>query len=93
MSSAAEGQLAFEGSSDFQLLEEKIYRAIELLKAARSEKAATELELANTHELLELQTAENESLRKQLQALEMERAELRGRTEKLLAEVDSILEQ
>jgi chromosome segregation ATPase len=93
MSSAAEGQLAFEGSSEFHLLEEKIYRTIELLKAARSEKAAAELELANLHELLELQTAENESLRKQLQALEMERAELRGRTEKLLAEVDSILEQ
>ncbi len=43
MASMAEGQLAFEGAaSDFQSLEEKIYRTIELLKAARAQKAAAE---------------------------------------------------
>lgn len=94
MASMAEGQLAFEGSaSDFQSLETKVYRTIELLKAARSEKAAAEQEVATLRELLEIQAAESETLRNQLQALRQERADVRGRVEKLLGDVDAILEQ
>jgi gamma-glutamyl:cysteine ligase YbdK (ATP-grasp superfamily) len=94
MASTAEGQLAFEGAnSDFHSLEEKIYRTIELLKAARAQKAAAELELVTMREMLESQAAETETLRKQLQSLQQERAEVRTRVEKLLGEVDAILEQ
>jgi chromosome segregation ATPase len=94
MASSAEGQLAFEGSSnDFQSLEAKIYRAIELLKDARSQKAAAELELATVREELEAQAAETEQLRSQLHALQQERSEVRHRVEKLLGDVDAILEQ
>jgi len=95
MASMAEGQLAFEGSttSDFQSLEQKIYRAIELLKAARAEKAAVEQELATTRDLMDAQAAETETLRNQLQALRQERADVRGRVEKLLGDVDAILEE
>jgi len=93
MASMAEGQLAFEGAaSDFQSLEEKIYRTIELLKAARVQKAAAELELATMRDVLAAQAAETEDLRKQLQALHQERNEVRLRVEKLLGEVDAILE-
>jgi gamma-glutamyl:cysteine ligase YbdK (ATP-grasp superfamily) len=94
MASTAEGRLALEDSSnDFQSLEEKIYRAIELLKEARSQKAAVELELANVREMLEAQSAEAESLRRQLQSLQQERSEVRLRVEKLLGDVDAILEE
>jgi uncharacterized coiled-coil DUF342 family protein len=94
MASMAEGQLAFEGSaSDFQSLETKIYRTIELLKAARSEKAAAEQELATLRDQLEIQAAETDTLRNQLQALRQERSDVRGRVEKLLGDVDAILEQ
>jgi FtsZ-binding cell division protein ZapB len=94
MASMAEGQLAFEGTvGDFQSLEEKIYRTIELLKAARVQKAAAELELATAREMLEAQAAETEAVRKQLQTLQQERAEVRARVEKLLGDVDAILEQ
>jgi chromosome segregation ATPase len=94
MASMAEGQLAFEGSaSDFHALEEKIYRAIELLKAARAQKADAEAELAEVRDQLDAQAAETEAVRKQLQALEQERAEVRSRVEKLLGDVDAILEQ
>ncbi len=93
MASMAEGQLAFEGAaSDFQSLEEKIYRVIELLKAARAQKAAVELELVTMRETLEAQAAESEALRQQLQVLQQERNEVRSRVEKLLGEVDQILE-
>jgi len=93
MSSLAAGQLAFEGSSgDFRTLEEKIYRTIELLKAARAQKAAAELELVTMREMLEAQSAETEAVRKQLEALQQERAEVRTRVERLLGDVDAILE-
>jgi predicted nucleic acid-binding Zn-ribbon protein len=94
MASMAEGQLAFEGSaSDFHLLEEKIYRTIELLKTARLQKAAAEQELATMRDMLDAQAAETEAVRKQLEALQQERAEVRSRVEKLLGDVDAILEQ
>jgi chromosome segregation ATPase len=93
MASMAEGQLAFEGTaSDFQSLEEKIYRTIELLKAARAQKAAAELELVTMREMLDSQATETEALRKQLEGLQQERNEVRSRVEKLLGEVDLILE-
>lgn len=94
MASMAEGQFTFEGaSSDFQSLEEKIYRTIELLKAARIQKAAAEAELASMRDLLDAQAAETEALRKELQSVQRERLEVRVRVEKLLGEVDAILEQ
>jgi septal ring factor EnvC (AmiA/AmiB activator) len=94
MASMAEGQLTFEGpSSDFQSLEEKIYRAIQLLKTARVEKAAVEQEAAALREQLEAQSAESDKLRAQLQNLQLERTEVRTRVEKLLVEVDSILDE
>ena len=94
MASMAEGQLAFESSaSNFHLLEEKIYRTIELLKTARTQKAAAEQELAAMREMLDAQAAETEAVRTQLQALQQERSEVRIRVEKLLGDVDAILEQ
>jgi predicted nuclease with TOPRIM domain len=92
MSSLAEGQLTFESSSDFHQLEEKIYRTIELLKAARAQKAAVEQESHRLRERLEAQTAENETLRRQIESIQAERGGLRERVEKLLAEVDLVLE-
>ena len=78
MASTAEGRLAFEGSAtDFQSLEEKVYRAIELLKEARSQKAAAELELATLREMMEAQSAETESLRQQIQLLQQDIQRLR----------------
>ena len=94
MASMAEGQLAFESSaSDFHSLEEKIYRTIELLKTARAQKAAVEQELATMRDMLDAQAAETEANRNQLQALQQERSEVRTRVEKLLGDVDAILDQ
>jgi predicted nucleic acid-binding Zn-ribbon protein len=91
MATTAEGRLTSEGSaSDFQSLEEKIYRAIELLKEARAQKSAAELELAAEHET---HAAETEALRQQLQTLQQERTQVRQRVEKLLGDVDAILDE
>ena len=94
MASKAESQLEFEGSSSsFQALEDKVYRAIEMLKAARIEKAAAEQELAAVRELMESQSSEVEELRSQVQGLREERAQVRERVEKLLGDVDAMLDQ
>ncbi len=93
MASMAEGQLAFEGSAgDFQSLEDKVYRTIQLLKTARTERAAAAAENVLLQGQLEAKASENDVLRAQVQALQQERAEARTRIEKLLGEVDSILE-
>ena len=44
-------------------------------------------------EMLDAQAAETEAVRTQLQALQRERAEVRTRVEKLLGDVDMILDQ
>jgi phage shock protein A len=94
MATTAEGQLAIEGTAgNFRSLEEKIYRTIELLKEARAQKAAAELELTTLRESCDAQAAECESLRRQLATLQQERSQVRQRVEVLLGEVDSILEQ
>jgi chromosome segregation ATPase len=94
MATTAEGRPVTENSSsEFQSLEEKIYRTIELLREARAQKAAVELELATVRESFEAQAAENESLREQLDSLREDRNTVRSRVEKLLGDVDAILEQ
>ncbi|MDR3762928.1 MAG: hypothetical protein P4M01_02400 [Acidobacteriota bacterium] len=94
MASMAEGQLAFEGSAgDFQSLEEKVYRTIQLLKTARTERAAAEAETALLQGQLEAKVLEISALQSQVEALRNERMEARSRIEKLMGEVDTILEQ
>lgn len=94
MASMAEGQFAFEGSAgDFQSLEEKVYRTIQLLKTARTERAAAEAEISLLQGQIESHVAENATLRAQVEVLQKERQEARSRIEKLLSEVDTILDQ
>ena len=77
-------------SDDFQSLEEKVYRTIELLKAARDAKAAAERDASRLREQLELREEEIESLRGEMIGLRKEREEVRGRVEKMLRQIDEL---
>ena len=77
-------------SDDFQSLEEKVYRTIELLKAARVAKAAAERDASRLREQLELREEEIESLRGEMIGLRKEREEVRGRVEKMLRQIDEL---
>jgi septation ring formation regulator EzrA len=77
-------------SDDFQSLEEKVYRTIELLKAARVAKAAAERDSSRLREQLELREEEIESLRGEMIGLRKEREEVRGRVEKMLRQIDEL---
>jgi uncharacterized coiled-coil DUF342 family protein len=75
-------------ATDFQALEEKVYRTIELLKSAREGKANAERDTARLREQLEEREAEFDQLRAEVVSLRKDREEVRTRLEKMLKQID-----
>ena len=75
-------------ATDFQSLEEKVYRTIELLKSAREAKANAERDAARLREQLEEREGEFDQVRAELVSLRKEREEVRTRLEKMLKQID-----
>jgi predicted nucleic acid-binding Zn-ribbon protein len=80
-------------AEDFQALEEKVYRTIELYKAAREARATAERDAKRLREQLEEREEENESLRRELVQLRKDREDIRGRVEKMLNQMDSVTQE
>jgi chromosome segregation ATPase len=78
---------------DFQALEDKVYRTIELYKAAREAKASAERDVQRLRQQLEEREEEVEALRRETVQLRKDREEVRGRVEKMLRQIDAIGEQ
>ena len=78
-------------AEDFPELEEKIYKAIELLKSAREAKAAAERDANRLREQLEQREEDLELLRSEVVSLRKEREEVRGRIEKMLKHIDDLV--
>jgi septation ring formation regulator EzrA len=76
---------------DFPALEEKIYKAIELLKSAREGKASAERDVNRLREQLEQREEELDVIRGEMISLRKEREEVRGRVEKMLKQIDSLV--
>ena len=79
-------------ADDFQALEDKVYRTIELYKSAREARATAERDAQRLREQLEVREEEVERMRREMVALRKEREEIRGRVEKMLAQVDRMEE-
>ena len=77
-------------AEDFQALEEKVYRTIELYKAAKDARATAERDAKRLREQLEEREEENESLRRELVQLRKDREDIRGRVEKMLNQMESL---
>ncbi len=75
---------------DFQALEEKIYRTIEMYKAAREAKAVAERDTQRLREQLEEREEAVETMRRELVQLRREREEVRGRVEKMLHQMAAV---
>lgn len=90
MPAKAAQELETIASDDFQSLEEKIYRTIEQLKAARDAKAAAEADLARVRQQLATHRQESEAAHRELVELRRERDEVRARVEKLLESIDTL---
>jgi chromosome segregation ATPase len=78
-------------NDDFPALEEKIYRAIELLKSAREGKAAAERDAQRLRDQLEQREEELDVLRGEMVSLRKEREEVRARVEKMLKQIDALV--
>jgi uncharacterized coiled-coil DUF342 family protein len=78
---------------DFQALEEKVYRTIELYKSAREARAAAERDNRRLREQLEEREEEVDTLRKEMVQLRKDREEVRARVEKMLQQIESIAEE
>lgn len=77
-------------ADDFQALEEKVYRTIELYKSAREAKATAERDTQRLREQLEEREEELETLRREAVQLRKEREEIRGRVEKMLQHIELV---
>ena len=80
-------------ADDFQALEEKVYRTIEMYKAARQAQTAAERDVARVRQQLEDREEQLDGLRRETVQLKKEREEIRGRVEKMLEQIESIAEE
>jgi chromosome segregation ATPase len=79
-------------ADDFQALEEKIYRTIEMYKAARQAQTTAEHDAQRLRQQMEDREEELVKLRRDTVQLKKEREEIRGRVEKMLLQIESIAE-
>ena len=79
-------------ADDFQALEDKIYRTIEMYKSARQAQAMAERDAQRLRQQMEDREEELVRLRREAVQLKKEREEIRGRVEKMLQQIESIAE-
>jgi hypothetical protein len=77
-------------ADDFSALEERIVRAVELVKKARQARAAAEERATQAEAKISEQVPRIEQLEKELHALKGERDQVRQRVERLLAQLDTL---
>jgi len=80
-------------ADDFEALEEKVYRTIEMYRAARQAQAAAERDAGRVRQQLEDREDQLEALRHETVQLRKEREEIRGRVEKMLQQIESLAEE
>jgi len=78
------------GADDFAALEERILRAVDLLKAERSARIAAEDQVAELQQKLDAQTAEAHDVAAEIEAYKGERDLVRTRIERLLRQLDEL---
>jgi predicted nucleic acid-binding Zn-ribbon protein len=79
-------------ADDFQALEDKIYRTIELYKAARQAQATAERDAQRLRQQMQDREEELVALRRDTVRLKKEREEIRERVEKMLEQIESLAE-
>jgi len=77
-------------ADDFSALEERVVRAVEVVKRERAARAEAEQNTLRVQNLLDTQTALLEQAKEQLRVLERERDQVRQRVERLLKQIDEI---
>lgn len=77
-------------TDDFNALEQRVMRAVELVRTERAARTAAEQKAAELEELMEVQGSELAEAHAQLKVYEGERDHMRGRVEHMLKQLDEI---
>ena len=80
-------------ADDFQALEDKVYRTIEMYKASREARIAAEREVERLRAQLKETEQEVDTLRREGVQLRKDREEVRSRVEKMLRQIDAVGEE
>ena len=76
---------------EFQALEQKVLRAVEIVKQEREARAKAEEEIANLKEQLEFQTLVASEAQAAVSTLSKDREAVKVRVEKMLQQMDELL--
>jgi chromosome segregation ATPase len=77
-------------ADDFNALEQRVLRTVELLKKEREARATAEQNATTLQQLLDEQSAQLTKEQEQVKAFEQERDTVRQRVERLLKQLDEI---
>lgn len=77
-------------ADEFNALEERVLRAVELVRTERAARTAAEQKASELEQLMEVQGAELDQAQAQLKAYEGERNHMRERVERMLKQLDEI---
>lgn len=77
-------------ADDFNALEQRVLRAVELLKKEREARATAEQNAATLQQLLDEQSAQLTQAQEQVKAFEKERETVRHRVERMLGQLEEI---
>ena len=78
-------------ADEFQALEQKVLRAVEIVKREREARAAAEAEVASLREQLAVYQSNTRAVEAELNTLNKERDQVRLRVEKMLEQMDELL--
>lgn len=75
---------------EFQALEQRVLRTVELIRSERAGRAHAETELAAMKELLDVASSENTTLSEELASLKEERQQVKNRVDAMLKQLDDL---
>jgi chromosome segregation ATPase len=78
-------------ADEFQALEQKVLRAVEIVKKEREARAAAEMEIASLREELATYKQNARAVESEITTLTKEREAVRVRVEKMLQQIDELL--
>ncbi len=76
---------------EFQALEQRVMRTVELIRSEREARASAEAEMTVLKDLLDTASAENSQLTMELAALKQERTQVKTRVDAMLKQLDDLV--
>ena len=80
-------------TDEFSVLEEKVYRTIDLYRSAREARSVAERDVQRLRQQLEEREEEVEQLKREAVSLKREREEVRTRVENMLRPIEALAEE